>query len=233
MSDQVLVRTHEGAGRIRAGLQRAGRCRAGAAVDRRARRNPAVQRQAATYTDDRAGAGAGRTKGPAGVGRQRLLLGRESSEVGKEEDRLIRSDGQANAQSTRPEQSPRTHPEIRYAGRPDEAQTDDEDWPRDLRTPQDYRRAGLRSDQTGAGIPTVPVAWSRKSPLRVGACLRHTQCTEDLPGMQGMKGPLPAINGAPTSVTRSESNGSQRRHPPPQRSATMLSALSGLTQTRS
>ena len=54
-----------------------------------------VQRQAATYPDDRAGAGAGRTKGAAGVGRQRLLLGRESSQGGREEDRLIRSDGQA------------------------------------------------------------------------------------------------------------------------------------------
>ena len=34
----------------------------------------------------------------------------------KKKDRLIRSDGQASAQSTRAEQPPRTHPEIRHAG---------------------------------------------------------------------------------------------------------------------
>ena len=180
-----------------------------------------------------AGAGAGRTKGAASVGRQRLLLGGESAEGGKEEDRLIRGDGQAKAQSAGTDQSSGTHPALSHPGRPDEAQADDQDGPRYLRTAQDHRRAGLRADQTGARLPPVPAAWSRKCSLRVGPCLRHTQCAEALPGLHGVKGPLPATNGATTCVMRSESNGSQRRHRPQQRSATMRRALSSLTQTRS
>jgi len=74
---------------------------------------PAGQRQAATDTDDRAGAGTSGTKSATNADRQRLLLKGESSQGGKEESRLVRGDRQTKAQSTGARQSARKHPRSR------------------------------------------------------------------------------------------------------------------------
>jgi hypothetical protein len=113
--------------------------------------------------------------------RQRILLGAESEVPGEEKDRRICGHGPRVArgpEATLPARAASPRSDARGS---DAAQTANQGRSCCLCNTQGDRRTGVRTDQTGAGLPTVSLTWTGEGTRRVGRGVSDAQHLEVTP----------------------------------------------------
>src|SRR6266536_6422902 len=111
-------------------------------------------------------------------GRQWILLGGEPEVPEQAEDRRIRSDEKAETRASAGNLQTRAVTERGQPCGADGTEATDQGWGSGLCDTEIHCRAGIRTDQTGARIPTVPLTRVGESTRGVGADLYDSQHSE-------------------------------------------------------